>query len=260
MRKRTNVLRRLYQRTKNNNDLRESRMFQYATAKTAYQAARKGKTISWKKHCTATSPTNPSNGIYRISTGKTQQKATMTTLQKQNGTIKADMIETLTVTLEQLILEDRIQDDTDYHREIRSLAEQPIDTPGDKDFTQDEVRQVFEGFKPRKAPGPDGITNEIQLVYKGIPKTITAIYNECLRTECFPTNWKTSRILPITKPGREDITDPSNLRPISLINTAGKVRPRAMEHPIQPILNLRYTKQTKIVAFANYLVLMIEAE
>jgi hypothetical protein len=52
---------------------------------------------------------------------------------------------------------------------------------------------------------------------------MTAIYNECLRRGCFPTNWKTARILPITKPGREDSTDPSKFRPISLNNTAGKV-------------------------------------
>jgi hypothetical protein len=36
-------------------------------------------------------------------------------------------------------------------------------------------------------------------------------------------NWKTARILSITKPGREDSTDPSKYRPISLINTAGKI-------------------------------------
>jgi hypothetical protein len=52
---------------------------------------------------------------------------------------------------------------------------------------------------------------------------MTLIYNECLRTGFFPTNWKTARILPITKPGREDSTDPSKYRPISLIKTAGKV-------------------------------------
>ena len=68
------------------------------------------------------------------------------------------MIETLTVTLEQLIPQDINQDDRVHHRAIRSLAEQPIDTPDDKDFTQDEVTQVVEGFKRRKAPGPDGIT------------------------------------------------------------------------------------------------------
>ena len=49
---------------------------------------------------------------------------------------------------------------------------------------------------------------------------MTAIYNECLRTWGLPTNWKTARILLINKPGREH---PSKFRPISLINTAGKV-------------------------------------
>ena len=114
--------------------------------------------------------------------------------------------------MEHLILQGNIQDNTDYHRANRSLVEQQIHTPDDKDFTQDEVRQVVERFKPRKAPGPDGITNKIQqVIYKGIHKTMTAIYNEYLRTGCFPTNRKTARILPITKPDREDNTNPSKV-------------------------------------------------
>ena len=40
----------------------------------------------------------------------------MTTLKKPDGTITADMRETLTGTLEQLILEDNILDDTEYHK------------------------------------------------------------------------------------------------------------------------------------------------
>jgi len=103
-----------------------------------------------------------------------------------NTTQTANMTETLALMLEQLIPEDNPQDDTDYHRAIRKLAEQPIDTPDDKAFTQVEVRKVIVGFKPKKAPGPDGITGGVlQLVYKGIPKTMTAIYNECLKTGCF---------------------------------------------------------------------------
>ena len=39
MRQRTNALRILYQRTKNNNELRDSRNNQYTKAKTEYQAA-----------------------------------------------------------------------------------------------------------------------------------------------------------------------------------------------------------------------------
>jgi len=104
--------------------------------------------------------------------------------------------------MEQLIPKDNLQDDTDHHKTTRGLTKKPINTADDKEFTQDEVRQVMEGFKSKKAPGPDGITSEtLKLLYKGIPNTITYIYNECLRTGLFPTNWKTARILPVTKPG-----------------------------------------------------------
>jgi hypothetical protein len=39
----------------------------------------------------------------------------------------------------------------------------------------------------------------------------------------FPKNWKIAKIIPITKPGREDSLDPSKYRPISLLNIGGKV-------------------------------------
>jgi len=34
---------------------------------------------------------------------------------------------------------------------MRRLVEQPIDIPDDKEFTQDEVRQAIEGFKPQES-------------------------------------------------------------------------------------------------------------
>ena len=97
--------------------------------------------------------------------------------------------------MEQLIPEDSAQDDIEHHRNIRRLTEQPIETTDDRKFTQDEVRQIIEGFNPRKTPGPDGITSEIlTLIFKSIPKTVTSIYNECLKRGCFPNNWKIPKI------------------------------------------------------------------
>jgi hypothetical protein len=40
---------------------------------------------------------------------------------------------------------------------------------------------------------------------------------------CFPKNWKIAKIIPITKPGKEDSPDPSKYHPVSLLNTGGKV-------------------------------------
>jgi hypothetical protein len=47
--------------------------------------------------------------------------------------------------------------------------------------------------------------------------------NECLRRECFPRGWKTGKIIPITKPGKENSRDPSKYHPINLLNIGGKV-------------------------------------
>ena len=120
--------------------------------------------------------------------------------------------------MDQMIPEDNPQDDTD--KEIRRQTEQPIDIADDKDFTQDDVRQVIEGFIPKKAPGPDGITSEI---LKSVQRhTQNNNVYLCLRTGCFPANWKIAGILPTTKPGRDDTKDPSKYRPISLLNIEGK--------------------------------------
>ena len=99
-----------------------------------------------------------------------------------------------------------------------------MNTKEDREFTQDEVRQALEGFKDKKAPRPNGLTNAIvKMVFKAIPKTMTQVYNECLRTGHFPEKWKMAKLLMITKPGREGTLEPSMYRPISVLNTEGKI-------------------------------------
>jgi hypothetical protein len=71
-------------------------------------------------------------------------------------------------------------------QERQRLKEQPIETTDDREFTQDEGRQIIEGFNPRKAPGLDGIASEIlKLIFKSIPETVTSNCNECLKRGCF---------------------------------------------------------------------------
>ena len=87
-----------------------------------------------------------------------------------------------------------------------------------------EVENAIEDLRNKKAPGEDGITGAIyKRFYEHFPTLIFTIYSECLRTGCFPKKWKTLRIIPITKPGKENIKDVSKYRPISLINVGGKV-------------------------------------
>jgi len=70
----------------------------------------------------------------------------------------------------------------------------------------------------------DGITSDIFLrTFNKFPRIVTAIYNQCLIRGSFPRRWKTAKIIPIAKPGKEVSMDPSKYRPIRLLNTGGKV-------------------------------------
>jgi hypothetical protein len=64
------------------------------------------------------------------------------------------------------------------------------------------------------------------------------MYNGCLRTACFPRIWKRAKIIQIVKPGKESCDDNSKYRPISLINTASKVREKV---PINRIMYHMYS-------------------
>jgi hypothetical protein len=224
MRKKTNALRKRYQRTTSNEALRESRT-QYNKAKAEYQAAvRKEKTRSWKEYCTITSPFNPWNELYKLTYNKIRSKTTITTLQKPDGTKTESTEETLRLFMDQLTPDDKPQEDTQHLKCVRKQTEQPLNTPNDKEFTQEEVGQVIEGLKQKKVSGPNEITNEIaKLIFKVIPKTITSIYKECLKNGSFPANWKIAKMIPIAKPGKGESGNPTKYRLISLLNTEGKV-------------------------------------
>lgn len=85
------------------------------------------------------------------------------------------------------------------------------------------VHSLLRTLRPLKAPGPDKIHN---ILLKKLPKRgvvqLTRVFNACIQLGHFPKCWKTAKIIPIPKPGKNP-TDPSSYRPISLLNAIGKV-------------------------------------
>jgi hypothetical protein len=86
-----------------------------------------------------------------------------------------------------------------------------------------EVIKAIKGLKAGKTPGPNGIPNS---VLRHLPKRaitfLTKVFNAVLRRQYFPPVWKHARVLSILKPGK-DPTQPSSYRPISLLDTVGKL-------------------------------------
>ena len=104
-------------------------------------------------------------------------------------------------------------------------ADSPTDDPVwlTEDIDVSELQNALKLCKSSGAPGPDGIAFSI---LKRIPERVlvalTKLYNTCLHTGYFPRRWKEANGIMIAKPGK-DHTVAANYRPISLLNTLGKL-------------------------------------
>lgn len=89
--------------------------------------------------------------------------------------------------------------------------------------TPGEICKYLRSLPNGKAPGPDGIP---YLLLKNLPrKTIVQlmhIINAIFLLQHFPNDWKKAVVILVHKPGK-DPSLPSSYRPISLLNTLGKL-------------------------------------
>ena len=69
-------------------------------------------------------------------------------------------------------------------------------------LTLRELEEALKKVKQKKAPGPDGITNEmLKHLGPGAKRTLLCIYNQSWSTGTVPTIWKEAVIRPIPKKG-----------------------------------------------------------
>jgi hypothetical protein len=191
MLKRVNACRRLYQRTRNDEEQRERRKQKYVEEKRKYQVEiKKEKFNSCKEYCNVTASTNPWSQVYKLVAGKTCANSIMTRLRKPDGSATSSIQETMNVMLDHLFTGDT-EEDTLHHKNIRKTIEEPICTSDDLEFSREEIKHTIESFSDKKAPGIDGITGGIyRRTFNTFPRLITAIYNQCIKRGCFPKRWK----------------------------------------------------------------------
>jgi hypothetical protein len=160
-RKRVNAFRRKFQRTKINN-LRDQQKSEYYVEMAQYQAKIKNAKIhSWRQYCNMTSSTNPWNVEYKLAAGIINNSLITSTLRKTNGLHTEDLRETIQCIPEYLTPKDEEAEDTDHHKRVRKLVEEPMVTEDDRDFTKEEIRQTITSIDHDNAPVEDGIISRI---------------------------------------------------------------------------------------------------
>jgi ribonuclease HI len=107
--------------------------------------------------------------------------------------------------------------------EEENIAPAPVEIPWEP-ITKEEIYRSLKGAKGTTAPGEDEIPTLVwKHLWKYLQTAITHIFAKSVELAYYPKRWKQARIVVLRKPGKPDYTVPGAYRPISLLNTLGKV-------------------------------------
>lgn len=116
-------------------------------------------------------------------------------------------------------------------------APNPPESWLDDAVTIEELSGALAKCRNRSAPGPDGITYEVlKKVPTQVLSDLATLYTACISHGYFPKQWKEAYGIMLTKPNK-DSKRVTNYRPISLLNTMGKLFERIVGRRLQEHLS-----------------------
>ena len=223
-RKRTNAAKRRLKRCKIN-ALVPIYQNQYLEIRRNYQAMiKEAKQNSWKIFCQTVNSSNLWK-LNKTCKNNFSKKAIPRTLRREDGTETLSSEDTAEALLEKFFPEDRVDDDTIGQRHARAKSEEEwtSTSPNERDFSNDEVNLVIESLPTHKAPGPDGLDENItKLIHTALPSFWRTLFNKCLQLGCFPNKWKEASIAVIPKTDKNKLSSVNGYRGISLLSIPGK--------------------------------------
>lgn len=118
--------------------------------------------------------------------------------------------------------------------------------------TEEDIEFVVGNLQLKKVGGFDGIRN---VYIKKLPKVgfrfLAFIMNACLKTQYFPDDWKTAKVVPLLKSGKPP-GDPASYRPISLLSSLSKVYEKIIKEKILQIVSDRKIFPDEQFGFRRY--------
>lgn len=103
------------------------------------------------------------------------------------------------------------------------LAQPPAELPW-QPISEAEVYRSLKAAKASTAPGEDGLPMLIwKRLWRHLGNLITRIFAASIDLGYHPQRWRSARIVVLRKPGKPDYSLPGAYRPISLLNTLGKL-------------------------------------
>lgn len=207
---------RKVRRTKDPNDLRDSRKAQRHTRRHLQKLGWR----RWKSVCASMDPKKPLTNVWKIARGlKTppQQlrpfKALALHKQCSEKCIAEEYCNMLTSSSNNLQLGSK----------ANTVIPPPTNVRMNDPFSMQEMEAALGSSNAKSSPGPDGVRYS-DLIHLGseAKARLLAFFNISWENGLVPPTWKKSRIVPLLKPGKS-MLDISSYRPIALASCLGKL-------------------------------------
>jgi hypothetical protein len=91
-------------------------------------------------------------------------------------------------------------------------------------ITELEIQRALNATKGTTAPGEDGLPMLVwKKLWSHLKGIITSVFSASLNLTYHPKQWRSAKIVVLRKPAKPDYSIPGVYRPISLLNTLGKL-------------------------------------
>lgn len=127
------------------------------------------------------------------------------------------------------------QNNQDYMEFLKKVSK-PKTTFEFREVTENEIRKIIKTMKNKTSSSFDNLSNKVlKQISETIIEPLTYIINLSLKTSSFPENWKTAKIIPLHKSGKEE--EMNNYRPISLLSTLSKVIEKVANYQMRQFID-----------------------
>jgi hypothetical protein len=90
--------------------------------------------------------------------------------------------------------------------------------------TLSELKNCVFSLKNKAAPGNDGVGLDIiQAAYSILSHILLKVYNKCFELNHYPKVRKIAKVTVLKKPNKPSYKDAKSFRPISVLNSLGKI-------------------------------------
>ncbi|KAK2574749.1 hypothetical protein KPH14_012936, partial [Odynerus spinipes] len=194
----------------------ENLVIRYRVARNKLTAQiRKSKKNSWRNFVTEIGNEEPWGIVYKMIKDKTRSAQLMTSVFNENNELTFTWEETAQTLLSAMVPIDDVIMEEEIHGNIREENSTYRNSNMEPDISLAEIQNAIERSKNKKAPGIDGISNEIiKAIWKCQPKFLVWLYNKCFIEKYFPKKWKIAELKILLKDKNKDLKLVNSYRPI----------------------------------------------